>query len=89
MGFRSGPGRRPRIRCASETMAFLAAEVTARDLNLCDVEAEAGLSKGTVSRWLRNIHEPKFGSVQAVMNLLGYELVPRRINRHAPRSKAS
>ncbi len=65
---------RPRYHSRRPLIEFVLSEVDRLGIPVQEVEKRAGLARGTVGNWGCDRNEPKVGNLQAIGNVLGYEL---------------
>ena len=67
-------GRMPMVAGQHPAVVFLDARINERRLSAQGICDQAGLGRGTISRWRTEGHSPSVGNLEAVLNVLGYRL---------------
>lgn len=71
-------------RSTNPIVKFICKEAFDQRVTMYDLSRRAGISKDTIRHW-RYKSTPNLKDAEAVLNVLGYELIAARINRKGKR----
>lgn len=72
--------QRPRAKGCHRLMHELTDILNERDIRQMEVVERAGVCKGALDQWRHRGRDPRLGSLDAVLNVLGYRLTITPIN---------
>ena len=67
-------------KSGNKIVQFICKEAFRQQMTMHDLGQRSGLSKDTIRHW-RYKSTPNLNDAEAVLNVLGFELIPARLNR--------